>query len=110
MFCFKCGERLWDGRTSCQKCGADIPQAVLEAANPSAPRWPVSMTALGLFAALAAGFTLGRVAFRPLHARPHAEAADEHENITPMNVRDPSALIFSPNDDQYCPCPAQKAK
>ena len=110
MFCYKCGERLWDGRPSCQKCGIDVPKAVLEADAPPVPKWTFSMTALGLLAALATGFTLGRAAYRPLHRRPPVPAADELDVITPMNVRDPSALVMSPRDDQYCPCPVKKAK
>jgi hypothetical protein len=110
MFCYKCGERLWDGRISCQKCGVDVPRAVLDAENPSARKWPVAMTALGLVAALAAGFALGRAAFRPFHASPRPAAPDEQELITPLNVRDPSALIMYLGDDRYCACPSKKAQ
>jgi hypothetical protein len=111
MFCYKCGERLWDGRTSCQKCGADVPLSVLEADAPSAPKWPLSAAAFGLLAALAVGFSAGRLVFRPLHPRPPVVPAGAPDLITPMNVRDPSALVFTGlREDQYCPCPAKKAQ
>ena len=114
MFCYKCGERLWDGRTSCQKCGADVPRSILEAEAPPVPKWPLSAAAIGLVAALAVGFAGGRLVFRPLHPRPPAPAAapatGELDLITPMNVRDPSALVMGPSDDLYCPCPAKKTK
>lgn len=110
MFCYKCGERLWDGRTSCQKCGADVPREILEAEAPPTPKWPVPATVFGLLAALAAGFSFGRAAFRPFHPRPPAPAAAELDEITPMNVRDPSALVMGPSSDRYCPCPEKKAK
>ena len=110
MFCYKCGERLWDGRTSCQKCGADVSPAILEAENPSPDKWPLYAALLGLLAASAIGFALGRLVFHPLHSRPLVPETAESELITPMNVRDPSALVMGPREDQYCPCPAKKAK
>ena len=112
MFCYKCGERLWDGRTSCQKCGADVPRSVLEAEAPPPPKMPVSAALFGLLAALAVGFSAGRLVFRPFHPRPTvaptAEASLETDLITPLNVRDPSALVMGPRGDLYCPCPAPK--
>lgn len=110
MFCYKCGERLWDGRTSCQKCGADVPKSVLEADAPPAPRWPASLTALGLLAALAGGFALGRAEFRTPRAPALGPSSPADDLITPLNVRDPSALVMAPLYDQYCPCPVKKAK
>ena len=110
MFCYKCGERLWDGRTSCQKCGADAPAAVLEDQAPPPARWPLTATLFGFLAALAAGFSAGRLVFRPFHPRPPISAPGEPDLITPMNARDPSALVMGPRGDLYCPCPGTKRK
>jgi hypothetical protein len=110
MFCYKCGERLWDGRTSCQKCGADVPLAILEAENPPPPKLPLSATVFGLCAAAAVGFSLGRLAFRPFHRRARGPEAAERSQITPMDVRDPSALVMGPAGELYSPPPVKKTK
>ncbi len=109
MFCYKCGERLWDGRISCQKCGADVPRDVQEAENP-ALRWPLSAALAGVLAALVAGFFGGRLAFRPFHPRTRPSMPIESDEITPLNVRDPSALVMRPYEDLDSPAPAKKAR
>ncbi len=110
MFCHKCGERIWEGKSSCQKCGTDVPDAARTADGPGVSRLPAPAAALGLLAALAAGFAIGAWAYGPFRARPSGPEAVQHDKITPMDARDPSALVMGPARENLCPCPEKKSK
>lgn len=109
MFCYKCGQRLWEGRTACQSCGAILPGAAADAgeAGAAAARWSYKVTAYGLFAQLTVTAALGVLALHPYYQRWRGATLVEPASlITPLNVRDPSALVMAPTIDQNCQCPA----
>ena len=97
MFCYKCGERIWNGKASCQKCGTDVPSAALDESSPSAPLWPISAAAFGILASSALGLVLGIALSRSFPERPIEQPTDgSGDLITPLNVRDPSAMVMAP--------------